>query len=255
MTWPVLEEKLFAAQLALHELPVTDPEWVYVLAEPPTAYGRWTWRVYLPPGVLYALHIDVGTADDEGKITPARGHSQHMGLRGSGETTILVEHFDKADAPLIGASIGKFDTVCRLTPEVDRCMADRPHYQEEQLGGRGVVELEAGERIDLLRRWYPPAGPRGCRPGWFLRLARAAGGTGTIELFRRPGFQLTLEVPVVAGAHRPVREAGPADVAGFAQPPAPPDDQRQLLPLLDDQLHFRLREELHGAVEAHSFRR
>ena len=211
-----LRTRLHAAELALPGLPVGDPEKAYILAKPAHAYGRWIWRVYLPSRRLYALHIDVGTADDEGKITPARGHAQHMGLRADGVTTIIVEQFDKEGNPLIGASVGKADTVCRLTPEVDRCMADRPYYQEEQLGGWGVVELEADERIDLLRRWYPPAGPRRNRAGWLFRLARAAGGPRFLNSVGRSRFQLTQEVPVIGGAHWPFQEAGPAQVAGVA---------------------------------------
>ncbi|WP_146394838.1 hypothetical protein [Planctomycetes bacterium CA13] len=162
-----LRNRLHAAELALPELPVDDPKRVYILAEPAYAYGRWTWRAYVPPGNRYTLHIDVGTADHEGKITSASGYGQIGGLMGTGITTIMVEQFDSNVSPLLGVSVGKANSVCRLTPEVDRCFATRPDYEEERLGVSGVVEVQPGERIDLVRRWYPQPGPDDVGPVGF----------------------------------------------------------------------------------------
>jgi hypothetical protein len=162
-----LRDRLCAAELALPELPVDDPKRVYILAEPAYAYGRWTWQAYVPPGSRYTLHIDVGTANDEGEITSARGYGQIGGLRGNGMTTIIVEQFDMKVSPLLGVSVGKCNSVCRLTPEIHRCFAARPNYKEERLGLSGVVEVQPGDRIDLLRRWYPLPGPDNVGPVGF----------------------------------------------------------------------------------------
>ena len=155
----LLRERLYVAELAATQLPVDDPTHAYLLAEPAYAYGRWKWRVYLPHGSRYAVHIHVGAADDDGRITSSSGHDQSFGVRGNGLTTFLVEQFDSNRSPLIGVSVGKFSAVCRLTPEVDRCFATRLSHREEQLGDSGVVDVQPNESIELLRRWYPVPGP------------------------------------------------------------------------------------------------
>ena len=155
-----LRDKLYAAEQTLEKLPAGNPNEAAVLATPSFAYGRWAWRVYLPPGHRYALRIAVGTAvekDNTRIITPAKGHSQQMGLRGDGETTVIVKRI-LADQkfPILGVAIGKQEVPCRLTQEVDRCMAGRSDYQEEQTGTAGAEHFAPDETIPLLLRWYHP---------------------------------------------------------------------------------------------------
>ncbi len=154
-----LSGQLHSTQQLLPELPLGDPERVCVLATPSFAHGRWTWRVYLPKGRRYALHVDVGNiveASTPRTTSAAPGCSQHFGLRGDGETTLIVETFRKNNRELLGISLGRHYTCCVLTPEVARCMASRASYREEQLGVDGAASLEADERITLLTRWFPP---------------------------------------------------------------------------------------------------
>jgi hypothetical protein len=155
-----LRNRLHTSYQILRELPVDDPERAYVLATPSFAYGRWAWRVYLPPASRYALHVDVGHVVEKGttrRISAARGHSQHIGLQGQGETVVIVERFVKDSQQLLGISIGGQYSCCRLTPDVDHCMGKRIPHHEQQLGTSAAVDIAGGEQIDLLMRWYPHA--------------------------------------------------------------------------------------------------
>ncbi len=155
-----LNNQLNAVYLLVGKLPVEDPDRAYVLAAPAYSYGRWVWRVYLPEGRRYVVHIDVGTmSENDGVpiITAARGYGQHFGLAGHGETVIVAQQFHQDNQSLLGVTVGNQETCCRLTPEVARSLATRAPYEEEQLGDTAPVDFAAGERIELVKRWYPPA--------------------------------------------------------------------------------------------------
>ena len=152
-----LRDQLNATQQMLEELPVDNPRRAYALAMPSFAYARWTWRVYLPPNSRYGLRVDVGHVVEEGatrRVSAAQGHSQQMGLQGRGEMVVIVERFITNNRQLLGVSVGRQQVNCRLTPDVQHCMAERAPYQEEQLGSAGAEEIVADDRIDLLMRWY-----------------------------------------------------------------------------------------------------
>lgn len=156
-----LESRLRAVYQLVGTLPVEDPDRAYVLAAPSHAYGRWVWRVHLPEGRRYAVRIAVGTYSEQNgspQITAAKGHDQHFGIAGHGETVIVAEEFRRANRQWLGVSVGDHDSPCMLTPEVAQCLAQRLPYREEQLGNPALVDLAADERIDLLMRWYPPDG-------------------------------------------------------------------------------------------------
>ena len=153
-----LNSELNGVYLLVGKLPVDDPDRAYVLAAPAYSYGRWVWRVYLPEGRRYAVHIDVGTVsetDGAAVITAASGHAQHFGLEGHGETVIVAEQYRQGNQPLLGVTVGNQDTCCRLTPEVAGRLGSRQPCEEEQLGTGAPVDFAADERIDLLRRRYP----------------------------------------------------------------------------------------------------
>ncbi len=155
-----LQHRLHATQQILRDLPVDDPDRAYVLATPPFAYARWAWRVYLPKGRRYVLHVDVGNVVTNGstkRIVASPGHFQQFGLRGSGETVVVVERFARGKRRLLGVSLEKHNTCCPLTATVSRCMDDRVRHQEEQLGTSGAAEIAGDDPVELLKRWYPSA--------------------------------------------------------------------------------------------------
>ncbi len=154
-----VDNELNGLYLLIGKLPVDDPDRAYVLAAPAYSYGRWVWRVYLPEGRRYAVHIDVGSVSEQdgtAVITAASGHAQHFGLRGWGETVIVAEQYRQGNQSLLGVTVGNQHTCCRLTPEVAGRLAMREPYEEERLGTAAPVDFATDERIDLLRRWYPP---------------------------------------------------------------------------------------------------
>lgn len=153
-----LRKQLHETQQLLESLPVDDPQRPHVLATPSYAPGRWSWRAFLPPGQRYAVMVRNGPVGQEQGVWHVQANgaeTQQIGVEGKGEMTIIVQHIPWGSHPLLGVSINEHEITCQLHPEVDRCMADRCPYQEQQSGSSGVEVSSAGERVDLLLRRYP----------------------------------------------------------------------------------------------------
>ncbi len=173
-----LVSQLYVAEQTLEKLPVEDPQRVYVQALPSYAHGRWAWRIHLPPGRRYALHMDVGEVVGEGEsrhvVVGAGIHDHVSGLTGQGETVVTVQRFDWRSHAVLGASIGRTaEATVHLTPEVASCLGRRIDHRQEQLGTPTTASRAPDERIDLLMRWYPGEGNdlnKGSAPGFSVWL-------------------------------------------------------------------------------------
>ncbi len=172
-----LESRLYIAEQTLEKLPVEDPQRVYVQALPSYAHARWAWRIYLPPGRRYALHMDVGEIIGEGdnqRVVVGEGIHDHVsGLTGGGETIVTVQQIPWKKRALLGASVGTSEASVHLTPDVARCLGRRIDYRQERLGDPTTENLAPDERIDLLMHWYPGQGTKsidGSAPGFSVWL-------------------------------------------------------------------------------------